>query len=154
MAIPLPEQVAGLLIPMVGRPMILPNVAVAEIVPWKRPSRKDNAGPAWLLGRIEWRGLQVPLISLELMNNVELDDAQHGSRIAVVNGVGKTRLPFYAISIQGIPRLLRVYPEEITQEEQLPDKPAMAWQMAVNGERMVVPDLDYVEAELEKLASV
>lgn len=153
MATPLPEQVAGLLIPMVGRPMILPNVAVAEIVPWKRPARKDNASPAWLLGRVEWRGLQVPLISLELMNNIELDDAQQGSRIAVVNGVGKTKLPFYAISIQGIPRLLRVYPEDITQEEQLPDKPALAWQMAVNGERMVVPDLDYVEEQLEKMGA-
>lgn len=154
MATPLPEQVAGLLIPMVGRPMILPNVAVAEIVPWKRPTRKDNASPAWLLGRVEWRGLQVPLISLELMNNIELDDAQHGSRIAVVNGVGKTKMPFYAISIQGIPRLLRVYPEDITQEEQLPDKPALAWQMAVNGERMVVPDLDYVESQLEQLGAI
>lgn len=153
MATPLPEQVAGLLIPMVGRPMILPNVAVAEIVPWKRPTRKDNAAPPWLLGRIEWRGLQVPLISLELMNNVELDDAQQGSRIAVVNGVGKTKLPFYAISIQGIPRLLRVYQDDITQEEQLPDKPALAWQMAVNGERMVVPNLDYVEEQLEKLGA-
>lgn len=153
MATPLPEQVAGLLIPMVGRPMILPNVAVAEIVPWKRPTRKDNTGPEWLLGRIEWRGLQIPLVSLELMNNIELDDAQHGSRIAVVNGVGKTKLPFYAISIQGIPRLIRVYPEDITQEEQLPDKPALAWQMAVNGERMVVPDLDYVEAQLETLGA-
>lgn len=154
MATPLPEQVAGLLIPMVGRPMILPNVAVAEIVPWKRPTRKDNTAPGWLLGRVEWRGLQVPLISLELMNNIELDDAQHGSRIAVVNGVGKTKLPFYAISIQGIPRLLRVYPEDITQEEQLPDKPALAWQMAVNGERMVVPDLDYVESQLELLGAI
>ncbi len=154
MATPLPEQVPGLLIPMVGRPMILPNLAVAEIVPWKRPTRKDNTAPAWLLGRVEWRGLQVPLISLELMNNIELDDAQHGSRIAVVNGVGKTKLPFYAISIQGIPRLLRVYPEDITQEEQLPDKPALAWQMAVNGERMVVPDLDYVESQLEQLGAI
>lgn len=151
MATLLPEQIAGLLIPMVGRPMILPNVAIAEIVQWKRPTRKDNAGPQWLLGKVEWRGLQIPLLSLELMNNIELDEAQYGSRIAVVNGVGKTRLPFYAISIQGIPRLIRVYPEEITQEEKQPDKPAMAYQMAVSGERMMVPDLDYVEAQLEKL---
>lgn len=134
--------------------MLLPNVAVAEIVSWKRPSKKDNSAPQWLLGKVEWRGIQIPLLSLELMNNMELDEAQYGSRIAVVNGVGKTKLPFYAISIQGIPRLIRVYHEEITQEEKLPDKPAVAFQLAVSGERMMVPDLDYVESQLEKLNGI
>ena len=30
-----PEQIASLLIPMIGRPLLIPNVAVAEIVSWE-----------------------------------------------------------------------------------------------------------------------
>ena len=49
MADKIPDEVASLLIPMVGRPMLLPNVAVAEIVPWVEPEKQDNA-PEWFLG--------------------------------------------------------------------------------------------------------
>lgn len=151
MSIALPEQIPALLIPMIGRPLILPNVAVAEIVPWRRPARRDANQPKWLLGQLEWRGLQLPLISLELMHSPNLEEAQQGNRIAVLNGVGGTRLPFYALSIQGIPRLVRVYPDEISGEEAVTDKPGVQYQIAVSGERTIVPDLNHIEAELEKL---
>ncbi|CBL47261.1 CheW-like protein [gamma proteobacterium HdN1] len=153
MAAQIPEQIAGLLIPMVGRPIVLPNVTVAEIVSWRKPFQGDVGAPAWLLGRLEWRGLQIPLISLELMGNADLDDALEGKRIAVVNSMGKSQWPFYALAIQGIPRLVRVYPEEITQEEHLPERLPMVWQIAVNGERMMVPDLDYVETQLNQFVA-
>ena len=55
MADKIPDEVASLLIPMVGRPMLLPNVAVEEIVPWEEPEKQDNA-PEGLLGTVSWRG--------------------------------------------------------------------------------------------------
>ena len=111
-----PEQIASLLIPMIGRPMLLPNVAVAEIVSWEQPERREGA-PDWLLGQVQWRGVAVPVVSLELMNAADVEDAGSGQRLAVVNGVGECQLPFYAISVQGLPRLVRVFPEELVEEE-------------------------------------
>ncbi len=149
MADKIPDEVASLLIPMVGRPMLLPNVAVAEIVPWEEPEKQDNA-PEWYLGNVSWRGIDIPLVSLELMNDTDVDEAYSGHRIAVLNGVGSTKKEFYAVSVQGLPRLIRVYGEEVSGEEQL-SEPAYDMNVLVSGERAMIPDLDFVEKQVERL---
>ncbi|OUS30532.1 hypothetical protein A9Q99_06145 [Gammaproteobacteria bacterium 45_16_T64] len=145
----IPDEVASLLIPMVGRPMLLPNVSVAEIVPWIEPDKQENS-PEWYLGQVSWRETEVPLVSLELMNDTDVDEAYSGQRIAVLNGIGGSKHDFYAISVQGLPRLIRVYGEEVSGEEQL-SEPAYDMNVLVSGERAMIPDLDYVEKQLESL---
>lgn len=143
-----PEQIASLLIPMVGRPLLLPNVAVAEIVPWQEPQPLDGK-PQWLLGEINWRGVNIPVLALELMNDPELDDAARGNRLAVLNGVGQSKRDFYAISVQGIPRLVRVFPDELGNEQDASEERAYDLHVQVSGERAVIPDLAAVERELD-----
>ena len=145
----LPEQIASLLIPMVGRPLLIPNVAVAEIVSWDEPQKQEGS-PDWLLGTVDWRGVDLPVVSLERMNSSEIDDADVGQRLAVINGVGECKLPFYAISVQGLPRLVRVYPEEMSSEEPSED-PAYDTLVMVSGERAVIPDLPGVERQLNQV---
>jgi len=149
MAEKIPDEVASLLIPMVGRPMLLPNVSVAEIVPWVEPEKQDNS-PEWFLGQVRWREIQIPLVSLELMNDTDVDEAYSGHRIAVLNGVGGTKNDFYAVSVQGLPRLIRVYGQEVSGEEKL-SEPSYDMNVLVSGERAMIPDLDYVETQLESL---
>lgn len=144
----IPDEIASLLIPMMGRPMLLPNVAVAEIAPWEKPQARDKA-PAWYLGDYHWRGINIPMISLELMNEPDMEDADQGSRVAVLNGVGGTKNDFYAVCVQGIPRLVRVYPQEVGKEELPEDQPSFELLVMVNGERAMIPNLDYVEQQLE-----
>lgn len=146
----IPEQIASLLIPMIGRPMLLPNLAVAEIVTWEQPVKQDNS-PDWLLGRISWRGEDLPIISLELMNDPETEDAHQGQRIAVINGMGNSNLPFYAVSVQGIPRLVRVFPEELGNEEMAENDKAYDMLVMVSGEKAVIPDLMAIENELNQV---
>lgn len=143
----IPDEVASLLIPMVGRPMLLPNVSVAEIVPWVEPEKQESA-PEWYLGQVSWRNTLVPLVSLELMNDIDVDEAYSGHRIAVLNGIGGSKHNFYAISVQGLPRLIRVYGEEVSGEEPL-NEPAYDMNVLVSGERAMIPDLEYVEKQLE-----
>jgi chemosensory pili system protein ChpC len=144
-----PEQIASLLIPMIGRPLLLPNVAVAEIVTWDEPQKQDQQ-PDWMLGSVEWRGISVPVVSLELMNNSDIEDAHTGQRLAVINGMGECHSQFYAISVQGIPRLVRVFPEELGSEEDASDDRAYDTMVMVSGERAVIPDLVAVERELNQ----
>lgn len=148
MANHLPEQIASLLIPMVGRPLLLPNVAVAEIVSWEQPQALEGK-PHWVLGEVEWRGIKVPVISLELMNDPDLEDAYQGQRLAVLNGVGQTQRPFYALSVQGLPRLVRVFPDELGNEQEATEEKSYALHVQVSGERAVIPDLAAVERELD-----
>jgi len=149
MADKIPDEVASLLIPMIGRPMLLPNVAVAEILPWQEPDQQE-AGPDWLLGDLLWRDVVIPLISLELMNDSDIEEAYSGERIAVLNGVGGSKHDFYAVAVQGLPRLMRVLGEEVSGEEAL-DEPAYDMNVMVSGERAMIPNLDYVEKQIESL---
>jgi chemosensory pili system protein ChpC len=145
-----PEQIASLLIPMIGRPLLLPNVAIAEIVTWDEPEKSEGA-PPWLLGKIDWRGSPIPVVSLELMNSSDIEDAHVGQRLAVINGVGEYKNSFYAISVQGIPRLVRVFPEELGNEESATEDQAYDMMVMVSGERAVIPDLVTVERALNQL---
>lgn len=146
-----PEQIASLLIPMMGRPLLLPNVAVAEIITWTDPEKPEES-PPWYLGTVDWRGISLPVISLELMNDEETEDAGQGRRLAVINGVGEYNKSFYAISVQGIPRLVRVFPEELGNEEEATEDKAFDMLVMVSGERAVIPDLTNVERELNRLS--
>ncbi|MGB1060730.1 MAG: hypothetical protein ACPGZU_11405, partial [Ketobacter sp.] len=67
-----------------------------------------------------------------------------------INGVGECKLPFYAISVQGLPRLVRVFPEELSSEE-VSEDPAYDTLVMVSGERAVIPDLSSVERQLNQV---
>ena len=58
------ESLACLLIPIQGGRMVLPNVTVAELIPFQSPEPAPNA-QEWLLGTLEWRGTMIPVISFE-----------------------------------------------------------------------------------------
>src|SRR5690606_40453141 len=58
------SSLSGLLLPLADRTLLLPNVAVAELIAYQTPQEIAHA-PDWLLGRIIWRDLSLPLVSFE-----------------------------------------------------------------------------------------
>lgn len=145
----LPEQIASLLIPMQGRPLLVPNAAVAEIVNWPELEQIAET-PSWLLGMTEWRGIQLPVVSLERLNDPAADDAE-GHRLLVINSQGHYKSPFYGVAAQGIPRLIRVFPEEIGEQQDLVDDQVFDMLVMVSGERAIIPDLMAVEDYLSQI---
>lgn len=144
---PLPTELASLLIPMLDRPLLLPNVAVAEIIGYTEPEQ-DFATPDWHLGTIEWRGVGIPLLSIDALNGRKIKHMGSDARIAVINGVGDhDKLPFYAFVVAGIPRLIRVYDQEIGKEEKKTG-PAESMYVQVSGEHAVILDLDFIEEKI------
>ncbi|MBL4795154.1 MAG: chemotaxis protein CheW [Pseudomonadales bacterium] len=143
----LPVEVASLLIPMKERPLLLPNVAVAEIVPLIEPTL-DYSTPDWHIGSIVWRGVKIPLLSVDALNDLEAEEISDDSHIAVINGVGDhAELPFYAFLVTGIPRLIRVIDQEIGREDK-ETGPAESMYVQVGGEHAVILDLEYIEAKI------
>lgn len=138
----LPGEVASLLVPMQGRPWLIPNILVAEVVPLRQPERTGQ-GPEWLLGWLSWRDLEVPLISFERLNDAGQPYIGGEARIAVLNTItGRTR--FYAVIIQGIPRMVKVGGNDLV-EEPVDTGPAEAMSVQVGGDLAVMPDLDAIE---------
>ncbi len=143
------NSLRGQLIPLAGMQLLLPTTSIAEIVDWQVPAAVTPA-PDWLLGRLEWRGLQLPLISFEAACGRPRGEIGRRARIAVLNGIGgHPELPFYALQTEGIPHLSLV-DEGNLEAITTPDEPlplALGYAQ-LDGSTVVIPDLDALEALL------
>lgn len=101
------SQLTGLLLPLSDRTLLLPNVAVAELIPYRAPRPATNA-PDWLLGQVAWRDLNLPLLSFEAASGGRTQLGPN-SRVVVLNALGgRPHVKFLALLVQGIPRSTRV----------------------------------------------
>lgn len=142
------QQLRSQVIPLSQESLLLPNSAVAEILPYKPPFERDIGMEDWWLGTLEWRGLPIPLISLDTLYGHPLTAVLPQSRIAVFNTLqGDVRLPFFAVVIAGLPRLLRLDSSQVESDTRELGRFMLSRAMLASGE-VIIPDLDAIEAEL------
>ncbi len=138
-----------LVIPVQGSRLILPNVTVAEIIAFQKPIDGENL-PEWVLGKIEWRGTLIPIISYEGYCGQKSGVMSQEIRIAVINAPNgdKGVLRFFGMVVQGIPSLVKL--EKPAIQENLNTSLIKGQKMAVTLEtgHAIVPDLDVIEEEL------
>jgi chemosensory pili system protein ChpC len=148
---PAVTQIATLLIPVGGKQLVLPNVNIAEIIPYSAPDPVDDV-PNWYLGCFTWRGIQVPLVAFEAINDEPFTSPVQNRRIAILNNVtGDPTLPFCGIITEGLPRLMRLLPEEIAEDTEAMMGPAELARVLVNGERASIPNVAYLQNQVLKL---
>jgi len=148
-------SVRSLMIPMVHDQLFLPNASLAEIITYKAPEPIDNS-PDWCLGMLSWRGLEVPIVSFEGIQNNETVEVTNKCRIAVFNALGgNAQLPFFAVVVQGIPHLVQANQSVVTAlAEDMGDEEAVLAHVLVEAEPAVIPDLDLIESMLLKESSI
>jgi len=144
-------SIRSLLIPMVQDKLFLPNASLAEIVSYSDPIAVED-GPDWCLGMLDWRGMQVPLISFEAMQEVPQADITRKNRIAVFNSLSNNKkLPFFAMLVQGLPHLMLANQSLVsTLAEETGDDVAVKAHVLVEAEPAVIPDLDAIESMIVK----
>lgn len=141
------NEVASLLISLHEKQLVLPNVTVAEIIPYRVPTALGDQ-VSWLLGQLEWRNIHIPVLSYEILSGGSMPPIE-GARLAVVNGTGANKnLPFYAILIQGIPKLIHVKEDDIVTVEAMHSGPYDQMAVSLFSEQAMIPDLDMIEHEL------
>ncbi len=139
------DKVRSLMIPLAGSTLLVPNVAVAEVIGYSEPAPVSDA-PDWVLGVLDWRGHRIPLISFEALRGDPVPSLSAQARIAVVNTVtGDRRVPFYALVTAGIPRLIRVGADELQTAGALEPAAGELARVQVNGVAAVIPDLERLE---------
>ena len=154
MSDPLPREIRCVLVPVGNLRLLLPNATIAEVVTQSKPEPVDGA-PDWLLGRIAWRGWRVPLVSFTRLAGTEEGDAELSVRVAVLKALGgNPALPFIAVLTQGFPRLTTLNAELIIPTHDgsaLP--PGVRAHVLVRDDVAMIPDLEWLEAELLGLLS-
>lgn len=139
-------EIRGLMIPITNGRVLLPNATVAEVITLSTPDRIANA-PDWLLGRINWRGWKLPLISFSLLAGLALDERATGGRVCVMKALsGFTRMPYMAMLAQGFPRLTTISSDILIATGDASNRRAgVLMDLMVRDDQAVIPDLQYVE---------
>lgn len=141
------ESVRSLWVPLEGINLLLPNVAVAEVINYQ-PLDMIQSGPDWLLGSLRWRERQLPIISMERLCGFNLPQGGSRARISILNSVqAETDVPFYAMVTSGIPRLFNADEEalgpSLMAANNLPDTVADCVQ--IGSEQALIPNLEVVQ---------
>lgn len=140
-----PQDIRGVLIQVAGARLLLPNAVIAEVLSFADPTPVDNA-PDWLLGRIRWRGWQLPLVAFSQLAAIEHAHDGLGNKVAVLKSLGgDPTAPYFAMLTQGFPRLVTVSHMALTTvgDDDLPD--GVLARVTLNEDEALVPDLEGIE---------
>lgn len=138
------QEIPCMLLPMLDHNLLVPTTSIAEMSS-VQPLESVDDSPEWLMGMYNWRGLSVPVISIESINGGQSALNPQG-RIAVLNNTGvNPSLQFIAIHTQGIPRMARVAEDDIAEDENLDRRPFDAMAVKVGLEEFFIPDITAIE---------
>ena len=143
------ESLNGLVVPLATKPLLLPNVAVAELVGY-RLSQPATQGPEWFLGWTTWRDQLVPLIDPErLLGQTSSADSAAQPRTLVLNALGgRSGLQFIGMRIWAIPRSRKVIRGEIETAGEGSEFVLQEVSIGEDTNTMLIPDLLAVEQAL------
>jgi chemosensory pili system protein ChpC len=143
------EKIRSLWVPLRDMNLLLPNVAVAEIGSYRKPSRIEGT-PEWLLGSVKWRSRDVPVISLETLCGMTVASNPVFSRLMMVNSVQPdSPVSNYAIVTAGLPGLIQ-FDADTAAGCQPGEQPAIRCVVQIGSELAVIPDLAYLQSLLEQ----
>lgn len=144
------RDVRGVVIQTEAARLLLPNATISEVLSYANPEPVDEA-PAWLLGRIRWRGWRLPLVAFAPLAGLGGEQGGLGSKVVVLKTFGgRQDLPYFALLTKGFPRLVTVSPEKLVREEaeQLPRGVGM--QVVFDGDVAFIPDIDGIETAVRE----
>lgn len=148
------NDIRGVLIQVEGARLLLPNATISEVLSYADPEPLEHA-PAWLLGRIRWRGWQLPLVSFARLAGLADEGGGLGSKVAVLKALGDdVKLPHFAMLTQGFPRLVTVTRDALVLDTdtdaggELP--PGVQARVLLNEDAALIPDIGAVEGALRE----
>jgi chemosensory pili system protein ChpC len=143
---PLPREVRGVMLPVTGGRVLVPNTTMAEVITYAHPTVVEGA-PPWLLGRIAWRGWGLPVLAFSALAGIADEESGDNARVAILKALtGYARLPYFGVLTQGFPRLTLVSEDTLVPDPGAAVLPVgVREQVFVHNEPAWIPDLATVE---------
>ena len=146
------NEVASVIIPTPGTTLLLPNICVAEIVPWRRIKPLDD-GPSWCMGFCGWRGRVLTVVNFTGFNKPDEVPPATARCLVVMNRSRTSEGPaFYALASEGLPRMLQLLDDDIANAGGALGV-ADVMNVEVGTEQVTIPNLAFLEHEVKSLAA-
>jgi chemosensory pili system protein ChpC len=140
------ESVRCLIVPADPGFLVIPSAAVAEIVPL---SINDSLAEGNLLGFMSWRGIEVPVYSVEGMTGGEIPDFGKRSKVFIFYPwKGADKKLFFAIAIKHDPRPRLLSSDDIKlNDEKQAESDFISASFLYDGETAIIPDLQAISLQ-------
>ena len=147
------DTVRCLVLPIVGGQILLPNAMVSEVYAADAVS-PATGGPDWLLGRVIWRGSELPLVCMEAALGGARLEAGPRSKVVIIRALcASEALKNFAVLVQGIPHQILAADHSVTVRAPINGaRPFVALDLQVEGEQAFIPDMDAIERALLDVA--
>lgn len=140
------ERLPTFWVPMQHKSLLVPQVAIAEVIASAELRAPESAAPAWLLGWLDWRGQSVALLSYEAVNGHSPAPDSPGARLAIFNAPSPNTAPcWFGLRIQGLPRLLRLSDAEVREDSLARLAPAERMAVITQLGKASIPDLEALQ---------
>jgi chemosensory pili system protein ChpC len=140
------EPVRCLVVPAEPGILVIPSAAVAEVVPlnlFQGSSTKD------MLGYISWRGLDVPVYTMEGLTGKEIPDFGKRSKACIFYPwKGSAKNKFFAIATNHDPRPRLLGSEDIqASDDNYAENAFVKASFLFDGESAIIPDLQAISQQ-------
>ena len=138
----------ALILPLQDTSIILPHVAVAEIIGYRELEDIDKqVDGEWILGLTNWYGFRIPVISFERLVDKDFTEPGQKAKIAICNMLDKDQnYPAVGIVVEAIPRLLLIDSDEQLLAGDYSSDIAMS--ALYKGQSVWIPDMEKLCAEI------
>jgi chemosensory pili system protein ChpC len=138
-----------MLLPLSSLNLVIPNSGVAEIIGYSNPRPVPDTSD-WFLGVVSWRGVDIPVVSLEEMCAIDSVHVGPRARIGILYNPEKDPdMPYLGIHMQDIPR---AYLAESDKMEAGSDDGLSQYLLSrvdEDHQARAIPDLDRIIGELK-----
>ena len=140
-------QIGSLLLPVVDAVLLVPQLAVAEVLSSGDLLSDEICDSPYCYGYINWREQNIPLLSFDSLNSGQRPPFDKTIKIVICNAVFKAAaLGFYAMVVSGFPRSLRLDSEaDMVFKGSPTDQKGAQIAVDINGEKALIPDFEFIE---------
>lgn len=133
--------------------LLLPNSAVAEVTRLNSELAACQEEIEWVYGMLEWRGLTLPLISIEGLLGLAITPIEQAQRLVILNSLtANSNTPFIATTATNNPHLLKLQQEALEESPMVEhDSHYIHGGYCVEQTDVLVPDLLAIEECLAEL---
>ncbi len=148
------DELYAVLVSLASDTLLLPNVAVQEVIAADRIEPPQGKAPEWYAGRTTHQNVTVPVVRFEVLNGGLKPEEQKRTRLAIINAVtNRLRTGLYAVVCQGYPHLVTLNRTALQPEPlQVTDrKDLVLSRVSIANTSALIPNLEAIEVALAQV---